>query len=395
MKSLRIAFAAVLVAGAAAPAAADELRIGFLNTTTGQGAFIGRFLENGWKLGLEHAGWAKDGDKLGGVPTRVFHGDDQSRPDVGIREVDRMIKGDKVHLIAGQLWSHVLMATQKPIFDAKEMLISTNAGPSPLAGELCNPLFVATGSQNDLVAEATGELVNRDGVKTVLGLAPNYQAGKDYLGGFERAYKGRMIDKILFKVAETDYQAEFAQVRARKPDAIVIFAPGAMGVAFVKQWQASGLKDQIKLYSIFSIDYMTLPAIGEAAVGTTEVSYWNPENPNPANQRFVKDYLAKFGHMPSFPSVANYDAVGMIARAMQAAKGNTSDMAAVARTIRTTDQETIRGKLRFNVNGFLIQPYWEVKVVAGPGRKPTLKGGSIVFERADSFTDKCPAAKRI
>ncbi len=85
----------------------------------------------------------------------------------------------------------------------------------------------------------------------------------------------------------------------------------------------------------------------------------------------------------------------MIARGIEAVKGNTGDMAAVARVVRTTEQDTIRGKLRFNVNGFLIQPYWEVKVAAGPGGKPTLKGGSVVFERADSFTDKCPAAKRI
>jgi len=395
MTKLRIVTLVAAALTVAIPAAADELRIGFLNTTTGQGAFIGRFLENGWKLGLEHAGWTKDGDKLGGVPTKIFYGDDQSRPDIGIREVDKFIKADKVQLIAGQLWSHVLMATQKPIFDAKVMLISTNAGPSPLAGALCNPLFVAAGSQNDLVAEATGELVNNDGIKTVLGLAPNYQAGKDYLGGFERAYKGKMLDKIMFKVAESDYQAEFAQVRAKKPDAIVIFAPGAMGVAFMKQWQASGLKDQVKLYSIFSIDYMTLPAIGDAAVGTVEVSYWNPESDNPKNRRFVKDYLAKFGHMPSFPSVANYDAVGMIARAMEATKGDLSDMTAVARAIRKSAPETVRGTLKFNVNGFLIQPYWKLTVAAGPDGKPVIKGGAKVFERADSFTDKCPADKRL
>jgi branched-chain amino acid transport system substrate-binding protein len=394
MTPLRVALVAMLVSAGSA-AAADELRIGFLNTTTGQGALIGKFLENGWKLGLEHAGWTKDGDKLGGVPTRIFYADDQSRPDVGIQAVDKLIKSDKVQLIAGQLWSHVLMATQKPIFDSGVLLVGTNAGPSPLAGELCNPLFVATGAQNDLIAEATGELVNRDGIKNVLGLAPNYQAGKDYLAGFERTYKGKVLDKIMFKVAETDYQAEFAQVRARKPEAVVMFAPGAMGIAFMKQWQASGLKDQVKLYSIFSLDYMTLPAIGEAAVGANEVSYWNPESAEPKNQRFVKDYVAKFGHMPSFPSAANYDAVGMIARAMEATKGNLSDMRVVARTIRKSEQETVRGKLKFNVNGFLIQPYWQVSVVAGPAGKPMIKGGAVVFERPDSFTDKCPPEKRV
>ena len=211
MTPLRSAALAAALFACAGSAAADELRIGFLNTTTGQGALIGKFLESGWKLGLEHAGWTKDGDKLGGVPTRIFYGDDQSRPDVGIREVDKFIKSDKVHIVAGQLWSHVLMATQKPIFDAKVMLISTNAGPSPLAGELCNPLFVASGSQNDLVAEATGELVNRDGIKTVMGLAPNYQAGKDYLGGFERSYKGKMLDNVkLAEQAGSNAKAQFS-----------------------------------------------------------------------------------------------------------------------------------------------------------------------------------------
>jgi branched-chain amino acid transport system substrate-binding protein len=125
------------------------------------------------------------------------------------------------------------------------------------------------------------------------------------------------------------------------------------------------------------------------------VSYWNPELDNPANKRFVKDYLAKYGHMPSFPSVANYDAVGMIARAMEATKGNLSDMTAVAKAIRTSKPETVRGTLKFNVNGYLIQPYWQTTVAAGPDGKPMIKGGAQVFERADSFTDKCPADKRI
>ena len=75
---------------------AQDLRIGYLNTTSGSGAIIGRHLERGWKLGLEHQGWTKDGDKLGGVPTRVFYADDQSKTDVAVKEVEKFIKQDKV-----------------------------------------------------------------------------------------------------------------------------------------------------------------------------------------------------------------------------------------------------------------------------------------------------------
>ncbi|MGH7004030.1 MAG: ABC transporter substrate-binding protein, partial [Alphaproteobacteria bacterium] len=143
MKTVVLAVAAI--AAVAAPGAgAQELRIGFLTTSSGPGAIIGRHMDNGWKLGLEHQGWAKDGDKLGGLATKIVYGDDQQKVEVGLAETDKMIKAEKVHLIAGNIWSNVLMAIQKPAIDAKVGVISTNAGPSPLAGAACSPYFIST-----------------------------------------------------------------------------------------------------------------------------------------------------------------------------------------------------------------------------------------------------------
>ena len=82
------AAAALLAAGGVS---AQELRIGFLTTTTGGGAVLGVPLLNGWKLGLEHEGWTKDGDKLGGVPTRMFYADDQLKPDVALKEAEKIV----------------------------------------------------------------------------------------------------------------------------------------------------------------------------------------------------------------------------------------------------------------------------------------------------------------
>src|SRR5262245_57859917 len=101
MRVAPIFAASLALAGlAATAAAAQELRIGFVNTTTGSLAVLGAHMENGWKLGLESQGWARNGDKLGGVPTRISYADDQSKTDVGVREVERMIKGDRVQVIA-------------------------------------------------------------------------------------------------------------------------------------------------------------------------------------------------------------------------------------------------------------------------------------------------------
>lgn len=394
-KFARAALAAAAIA-AASGAGAQELRIGFLNTTTGGGALIGKHLENGWKLGLEHQGWRKDGDKLGGVPTKVFYADDQGKPDVGLKEVDKFLKQDKVQIVAGIIWSHVMMTVQKPIFEGKAMMLSTNAGPSPLAGALCNPLFTSSSFMNDGNAESTGVMATKDKIKTVVAMAPNYQAGKDNVAGFERTFKGgKIVDKILFKVGESDYQADLAKVRALKPQALYIFAPGSMGVAFMKQWAASGLNKEIKLYSIYTIDGVTLPAIGEAGIGATEAGHWNPDMDNPRNKRFIKDYIAKFGHMPSYFAVQSYDAPGLIVKGLKATGGKTNDMAAVARAIRKGTLDSPRGTLKFNVNGMLLQPYWRLNVVAGPDGKPVIKGGEKILDHKDAYWQKCPANMRI
>ncbi len=188
MTAFRLALSGAVSACAlaASSASAQDLRIGFLNTTSGNIAVVGKHLENGWKLGLASEGWKQDGDKLGGTPTRVFYADDQGKTDVGVREAERMIRNERVQVIAGVLAANIVMAVSKPVFDANVSLIAMNAGPSPLAGLLCNPLFVSTSFVGDLNAEATGELANRDGVKSIVLMAPNYQAGKDMLAGFRR-----------------------------------------------------------------------------------------------------------------------------------------------------------------------------------------------------------------
>jgi branched-chain amino acid transport system substrate-binding protein len=393
---LAIATATALALLAAVPAQAQELRIGFLNTTSGPGAIIGRHMERGWKLALEHEGWMKDGDKLGGAPTRILYADDQSRPDVAVKEVDKFINQDKVQIVAGIIWSHVLIAVQKPIFDANVMLLSGNAGATPLAGELCNPRFVASSFVNDQVAEAMGVLANRDKLKTVFAMAPNYQAGKDVIAGFERKYTGgKIVDRSLYKVNESDFQADLSKIRAAKPEAVFIFAPGAMGIAFMKQWVAAGLNKEVKLYSMWSISHLTLPAIGDAALGAIMADHWNSELDNPRNKRFIKDYLAKWNEHPSHFAVTAYDGVAPLARGLKAVGGKVDDTAALARAIRKGPFESVRGDLKFNSNGFPVQPIWKLEVMKGPDGKPYFKGIEKIVEAPDSYAERCPADKRI
>jgi branched-chain amino acid transport system substrate-binding protein len=376
------------------PAAAQEFRIGFINTTTGSGAIIGQQLENGFRLGLAQHGWSKDGDKLAGTPTRVFFSDDQVKPDLGLREAEKLLKQEQVHAVAGIIWGNVFTAVARPVFESRKLLVGGVSGLAQFAGESCQPLFVSASHQNDQVAEATGELVTRRGVKNIVALAPNYQAGKEFLDAFERSYKGKVIERVLFKLGEADFQAEFSKVRALKPEAAVVFAPGAMGIAFLRQWHASGLRQDIPVYSFYTIDESNLAAIGDAAIGVFDTNNWTPELPNPANQAFVKEYLARFGTVPAIYSVYGYDVVNAFAVGLKATGGRFEDPAAMARAIRQAGISSPRGELKYNVNGFLVQPYYAREVVRKDGQL-AIVARETIMTRPDSLGEKCPPERRI
>lgn len=393
--------ATVLAAGVtvtsvvAATSAKAELRVGYITTLTGGAAILGKAQLSGWRLGLEHNGWTKDGDMFAGVPMRLFVGDDRRKPEVGLRVARKMLRSSKVHVVAGIIWSNILMTVQKPIFRQRRLLLSTNAGATPLFGKFCSPYFVSSSLVNDEASEAMGQLLNKENIKTVYLMAPNYQAGKDNVAGFRRFYKGTIAGTILFKIGARDFQAEISRVRASKPDAVFIFAPGGMGISFLKQWSASGAGKDIKLYTVYTIDNLSLPAIGKAAVGAFDANFWSPDLDNPRNKKFVRAFRAKYKKEPSFHAAAAYDGAQILAAALRRIGGKVpKDMLTLAKAIRRGPVPSVRGDLAYNGNGALLQPYYQRKVVMNAEGMPTLQSVGIASNKKDSHWPGCPPARR-
>src|SRR5437899_4732002 len=169
---MRTAFwlAGATVLALAAPAtAADSIKIGFVSTFSGPTAVIGNDMRNSFELALDHLG-----RKMGGLPVEVIYEDDQQKPDIGKQKTEKLIQSDKVDFIAGYIWSNVLLASLKSAVDSKTFLISANAGPSQLAGELCSPYVFSTSWQNDQTPQAMDLYMTKTGVQSWFLIAPNY-----------------------------------------------------------------------------------------------------------------------------------------------------------------------------------------------------------------------------
>ncbi len=384
MVALRAPALALALALVPLTATAQEVRIGFLSTLTGGGALIGEPTKKGWDLAVEVLG-----GKFGGVPAKITYGDDQMKPDVAINVVDRFLSQDKVHFVVGPGWTNLMLAVKDRVLSSSAILVSPVSGPSQLAGKDCSPYFFALSWQSDQIPEATAQILNDDKIENVYVLAPNYQAGKDVVRGFERIYKGKVAGESFYQLGASDFQAEISALRARNPAAVAVFAPGGMGVAFMKQWAVSGLADKVKLYTMYVIDHVTLPAIGNAAVGTVFAFHWDADGQAPQTKKFVKDYTAKFGATPSIYAMQAYDSALAIDAAVKGVKGDVSDRKALALAMRKADFASVRGHMSFGPNHFPIQDYFQFTVERG-GDAPVMKTGKVIFkDYPDPYSKDC------
>src|SRR6201747_673789 len=308
---------ATVLALATPPVAADPINIGFVSPFSGPTAVIGNDMRNAFELALDHLG-----RKMGGKPVEVIYEDDGQKPDVGKQKTEKLVQSDKVDFIAGYIWSNVLLASLKTAVDSQTFLVSANAGPSQLAGELCSPYVFSTSWQNDQTPQAVGEYMNQKGIKKVFLIGPNYAAGKDMLAGAKSTFKGEVIGEEYTKWPDQlDFSAELSKARAASPDAVFVFYPGAAGVQFLNQYSQAGLKGKIPLYTAFTIDETTLPLQKDLALGVPGAQQWVNDLPNDANKKFVGDFRKKYQHGPSFYGAQSYDAAMLINSAVVAVKG--------------------------------------------------------------------------
>ena len=386
-KALLAAGAAVLLAAGPAAAQQKSIKIGFVSTFSGPVAVIGDDMRNSFELALDHLG-----RKMGGLPVEVIYEDDGFKPEVGKQKTDKLIESDKVDFIAGYIWSNVLLASLKSAVDSKTFIISANAGPSQIAGELCSPYFFSTSWQNDQTPQAMGHYMNQKGVKSVFLIGPNYAAGKDMLGGVAATFKGKIVgEELTTWPTQLDFSAELAKAKAANPEAIFVFYPGKAGVQFLTQYAQAGLKGKIPLYTAFTIDELSLPLQKDLAVGVPGAQEWVNDLPNEANKKFVADYMKKYpGKRPSFYGAQSYDAAMLIASAVEATKGNLADKGAVQKAMEKADFKSVRGVFKFGNNHFPIQAFYLQDAVKDAKGDFVLKTvATIVKDNQDIFHSKC------
>ncbi len=388
---IRILGASMLVALVATPAtAAHKIKIGFITTLTTPAAVIGNDMRDSVELAMQQIG-----GKIAGHDVEVVFADDEFNPQKGKQATERLIKQDKVDIVIGYIWSHVLLASANTVMDAGKILISANAGPSQLAGKGCQKNFFNISWQNDQTPMALGEVLNQRGIKSLYVIAPNYAAGKNMVAGVERTFKGRIAGKDMTKwPAQIDWAAELSKVKSANPEAVFVFYPGKHGPAFITQYKQAGLEGKIPLYSVYTLDSLSLPRFQQAnmtgVLGTTMTQFWAPDLDNAQNRGFVSAFKQKHGKYPSFYGAQSYDSIFFVKAAIEAVNGDMSNVDGLRAALEKADFPSVRGKFRMGPNHFPIQNFYSREVVKDADGVWTTSVRDVVLrDHQDPYASQC------
>ena len=389
-KFLLLVSAGLMAIGPAA--AAEKVKIGFVTTITTPAGVIGKDMVDAVNLAMEDIG-----GKMAGLDVELIVEDDGFKPAIGKQKTDKLVKQDKVQFVTGFIWSHVLLASQKSALGAGKFLISSNAGPSQMAGKLCHKNFFSTSWQNDQTPMAMGEVLNLNNVKSLYVMAPNYAAGKNMVAGVTRTFKGKIVGKDLTKWgkdAQLDFSAELAKAKASGAEGIFVFYPGKAGGAFIKQYAQAGLQGKIPLYSVFTVDSIALPKLQKAnmngVMGSVMTQFWAPDLDTPQNKKFVSGFKKKYGRYPSFYAAQSYDTIFLIKSAVEAVKGDLSNKDGMRAAMEKANFPSVRGKFSYGNNHFPIQNFYSREVVKDSDGVWTTSVREVVLKNhQDTYAKDC------
>lgn len=380
-----IVVAAMLAAGMAQ--AQEKIKLGWIAGVSGPLNLVGAEQRRGLDIALEHLG-----NKLGGVPIELVTGDSKANPGATVQELSRLLEKDRVDVLTGLTASNEILAAIKPITDAKVFFVGANGGPAQTAGEGCSPYYFNASFQNEQITEGIGAHMAKAGVKKLYLLGMDYEAGHEHSNAAKKGYTGEVVAHTFTPLAQLDFAADIAKIRASGADGVWAFYPGGPGISLVRQWAQSGLAGKVPLFSNIALsEPLVFQAQGKTALGIVVTGNYFAAIDNAENKRFVEAFRAKHKRDPASFAGLQYDAVMLLDAAVREVKGNLKNHDAFRAALKKASFKSIRGPFRFNNNNHPIQnTYIGVVDQRQDGSLYIRLTGTLRENAPDNFAAKCP-----
>jgi branched-chain amino acid transport system substrate-binding protein len=361
LKSSTGAMAVTAVPTGWAIAQPKPLKVGLMLPYSGTFAQLGENITHAIEMFI-----AEKGGKLGGRDLQIVKLDDESKPELGLQNAERLIKRDNVDVLIGTVHSGVQMAIHKAVSESGTLCIVPNAGAVAVTRNLCAKNVFRTSFSNWQPAYGMGVALGKRGVKKAAWVTWDYAAGAESGEGFRQGLEangGKVVQTLTLKFPETNFQPLLAQIPGLGVDAIGSFFAGGGAVNFVKDYAAAGLK--VPLVGSGFLTEGVLGPQGAAAEGVETALHYGDGIDNPKNNAFRAAFKTKANREADVYAVQGYDAAQLLAVGLEAVKGNMENEAGLYKAMREAKLESPRGPISFSKSQEVIHNIYLRKATGG------------------------------
>jgi branched-chain amino acid transport system substrate-binding protein len=318
---------------AAGPARAeDTIKVGLLLEYSGPFAQNAQEIDNGIRLYMK-----LQGDTVAGKKIEIIKRDTTgAAPDVAKRLAQELVIRDKVNFLAGFVLTPNALAVADVATEAKVPMIIMNAATSIITSK--SPYVARVSFTLPQVTVPLAQWAAKNGIKQVYILVSDYGPGHDAEAAFEKAFTaagGSIVGKVATPLANPDFSVFVQKIKDANPQAVFLFVPsGQQPTALMKAFAEQGLTSSgLKIIATGDItDDMTLPAMGDAALGMITSHHYSYAHDGALNKAYVKAYAEAYGPdlRPNFMSVGGYDGMSAIYHVVEQLKGDVDGDKAMA-----------------------------------------------------------------
>lgn len=295
----------------------DVIKLGYLGAKTGSVANYGIPAEKGMKLAIEELN--ENGGVLGKELVGIYEDNKGENSDVAII-VDKYISRDKVAALVGDPCTG-LTKVAADLAQKNEIVIFSPGATGDGVVEIGDYVFRNTLLDIFAVPAVVKWMIEEKGwsnMAVITTLDIGYST--DLTPVFKKAIdeKGaKIVFEDTINSGETDFTAQVTKLKNAKADVLVFTGYYTEAALFMNEVKKQNL--DIVLVGGDGLYGQDLAKLGQNAVEEKVIFYcgFSSDQPSPETAEFLEKYRAKFNEDPDMFSAQYYDAVMILAKAME------------------------------------------------------------------------------
>ena len=352
--SLLWIFGIILSLSSVVFAAEKVVKMGAFAPLTGPHSDNGTELKRGIELAV------KLQNQAGGIPVgkdkvrvELVWGDTESKVEVGLSVVDKLITVDKIDLAVGFFHSHVFIPAMDKFQAYRIPVVDTCAAalgiPKKIAEKNMDYVFQLSPTTADII-KANCEAVNHYlKPKKIAALNENTDSGRDFTRLTEAWFKQNAPDVKMvyseFVTQTTEYTAELAKLKASGAEVIIGEIYGAYASAFFEQWYDMRVPAMYVTSGSTTMSQDFIAKHQKQMEGNIANNRWWPAAYTDISLKRIEDYKKEYSKEPTNFAIQAHDGAVTAMKAIEMA--GSLDKKAIKEALEKGTFVGIWGKKKF------------------------------------------------